>query len=95
MEKIDEIIELIDTKENKESRNFFLKYLSNWYWFVICVIVGVGLGYFIYKNLPENYLVSSKLLVKDENATVSPNLNFSNQQQPQRILEPMNIIKSR
>src|SRR5690554_3235102 len=91
MEKIDEIIELIDTKENKESRNFFLKYLNNWYWFAICVVIGVGLGYFIYRNLPINYLVTSKLLVKDENATVSPNLNFSNQQQPQRNANNTNI----
>lgn len=80
MEKIDEIIDLIDSKEKKESKSFFIKYIRNWYWFIIFLIIGAGAGYFIYKHLPDKYQVTSRLLVKDENSSLSSSLNFENQQ---------------
>jgi hypothetical protein len=46
MEKIDEIIDLIDSKEKKETKNFFIKYLKNWYWFIIFLMIGAGSGIF-------------------------------------------------
>ena len=79
MEKIDEIIDLIDSKENKETKSFFLKFLRNWYWFAILFAIGAASGYVIYTNLPSKYLVSSRLLVKDENSSLSSSLNFENQ----------------
>ncbi|MFW6327363.1 MAG: GumC family protein [Bacteroidota bacterium] len=80
MEKIDEIIDLIDSKEKKETKNFFIKYIRNWYWFVIFLVIGAGIGYFIYSNLPSKYLVTSRLLVEDENASLSSALDFEDRQ---------------
>ncbi len=80
MEKIDEIIELIDSKEKKETKSFLIKYIKNWYWFVIFLVIGAGAGYFIYKQLPYKYLVNSRVLVKDENSSLSSSLNFDDQQ---------------
>jgi tyrosine-protein kinase Etk/Wzc len=80
MEKIDEIINMIDAKEQKETKSFFLKYLRNWPWFVLFLVLGAAAGYFVYINLPQKYLVSSRLLVKDENSSLSSNLAFTNQQ---------------
>lgn len=79
MEKIDEIIDLIDSKEKKETKNFFIKYIRNWYWFVIFLIIGAGAGYFIYINMPSKYLVNSRLLIKDENSSLSSSLDFDQQ----------------
>lgn len=86
MEKIDEIIELIDSKETKNTKNFFIRYLNRWYLFVIFLVLGAGTGYFIYKNLPNAYVVNSKLLVKDENSSLGSNLNFTNQQQGRNVV---------
>src|SRR5690554_5645293 len=80
MEKFDEIIDMIDSKEKKETRSFFMKYIRNWYWFALFLVLGAAVGYFIYSNLPNKYLVSSRLLVKDENTSLSSSLNFENQQ---------------
>ncbi len=80
MEKIDEIIDLIDSKEEKETKNFFIKYIRNWYWFIVFLLVGAGVGYFIYINLPNKYLVTSRLLIKDENSSLSSSLNFDEKQ---------------
>lgn len=90
MEKIDEIIDLIDSKEKKETKSFFIKYLRNWYWFALFLLIGTGTGFFIYKSLPNKYLVSSKLLVKDENTSLGSSLNFDNNQ-PVRNANNTNI----
>ncbi len=90
MEKIDEIIDLIDSKEKNETKSFFVKYLRNWHWFILFLVIGAGIGFFIYKNLPNKYIVVSKLLVKDENSSVSPSLNLGNQQ-PGRNVNNTNI----
>jgi tyrosine-protein kinase Etk/Wzc len=80
MEKIDEIINMIDAKEQKETKSFFLKYLRNWPWFVLFLVLGAAAGFFVFKNLPAKYLVTSRLLVKDENNSLTSNLAFTNQQ---------------
>jgi tyrosine-protein kinase Etk/Wzc len=91
MEKIDEIINLIDSKEQNETKGFFLKYLKNWYWFVLFLLLGAVTGYFIYINLPSSYVVSSRLLIKDENTSLSSALNFDNQQALRNARQNTNI----
>ena len=70
MEKIDEIISLIETREKNETKNFFIKYLKKWPWFVLFCIIGGGIGYFYYKNSPNTYLISSRILIKNENNSI-------------------------
>ncbi len=71
MEKIEEIISLIDSHEKKESKNVFLRYLKKWPWFVVFCIIGGGLGYFMYKNSPNTYQVKSRILIKNKERVVN------------------------
>ncbi len=78
MERIDEIISIIDAHEKKQTKNLLLKYLKKWPWFVLAVIVGVGFGYFHYKNSPNKYQVGSRILIKGEESNLSNVLTFDN-----------------
>ena len=71
MEKIEEIISLIDSHEKKESKNVFLRYLKKWPWFVIFFIIGAGLGYFVFKYSPTTYQVTSRILIKNKERVVN------------------------
>lgn len=76
MEKLEEIISIIDSQEKKETKNFFLKYLKQWPWFLALSAVGVILSYFLYKNSPTYYEVKSRILVKTEDRSLSNLLSF-------------------
>ncbi|MFW6326697.1 MAG: GumC family protein [Bacteroidota bacterium] len=87
MERIDEIINLIDTHEKKETRNTFLKYLKKWPWFVVFCLIGLGLGYFYYKNSPTTYRVSSRLLIENRD----DDINAFNERSSQYMAQKINI----
>ncbi|MCG6190252.1 GumC family protein [Maribellus maritimus] len=70
MEKIDEIISLIDAYEKKQTKNYFLKYLKKWPWFLALCVIGVGLGFFKYKNSPNVYQVGSRILIKGQESSI-------------------------
>lgn len=79
MEKIEEIISLIEAQENKETKNVFLRYLKKWPWFVLFCMIGISAGYFFYKNSPNKYEVKSRILIKsEENNTLRSVLSFDN-----------------
>ena len=78
MERIEEIISRIDSQEKKETKNFLLKYLKKWPWFVLFCALGIAAGYFIYKNSPVTYMVKSRVLIKNEEKTMSSVLSFDN-----------------
>jgi tyrosine-protein kinase Etk/Wzc len=78
MEKIDDIISLIESHEKKETKNFFLKYLKRWPWFVLSCLIGGGLGYFIFKNSPNTYEVKSRILIKNEDNSIGSVFNMNN-----------------
>jgi capsular exopolysaccharide synthesis family protein len=78
MEKIEEIISLIDAHEKKETRNVFLKYLKKWPWFLLVCFIGVSLGYFVFKKSPNIYQVSSRILIKGEEKDLNNLLSFNN-----------------
>ncbi|HYQ58967.1 MAG TPA: hypothetical protein VEP89_16610, partial [Draconibacterium sp.] len=78
MEKIEEIISLIDSQEKKETKNIFLKYLKKWPWFVLLSVIGTGAGYYIYKNSPNTYKVQSKILIKKEDNSLSSVFSANN-----------------
>lgn len=64
MEKIENIIKLIDSKEQEKTNNILLKYAKHWPWFVIFCVIGFSIGFFIFKNTPNTYSVSSRILVQ-------------------------------
>lgn len=70
MEKIDEIISLIDAYEKKQTKNYFLKYIKKWPWFMALCAIGVALGFFYYKNSPNVYEVGSRILIKGQESNI-------------------------
>ncbi len=88
MDKIEDIIRLIDSHEKRETRNFFLKYLKQWPWFLLLSLIGIVLGYLYYKNLPSIYEVNSRILIKSENTSLSDLLSFDN---PVNVRDNINL----
>jgi tyrosine-protein kinase Etk/Wzc len=88
MDKIEDIIRLIDSHEKRETRNFFLKYLKQWPWFLVLSLIGIVLGYLYYKNLPSIYEVNSRILIKSENTSLSDLLSFDN---PVNVRDNINL----
>jgi capsular exopolysaccharide synthesis family protein len=78
MDKIEEIISLFDSHEKRETKNFFLKYLKQWPWFVVLSFIGIFFGYLYYKNSPLIFEVNSRILIKSENTSLSDLLSFDN-----------------
>ena len=77
MDKIEEIINLIDSQEKKETKSFFIKYLKQWPWFIAFSTLGVVLGYLLFINSPSVYEVKSRVLVKSEDKSLSNLLSFN------------------
>lgn len=71
MDNIEEIINKIDSQEKNETKKAFLNYIRKWPWFVIFVVIGVAAGYFYYKNSPTTYRVNSRVLIKNEEKSLS------------------------
>ena len=78
MEKIEEIISLIDSHQQKETKKVFKKYLKKWPWFIFFCALGMVLGFFKYKNSPNIYEVKSRILVVEEDHHLSSVLSFDN-----------------
>jgi tyrosine-protein kinase Etk/Wzc len=72
MQNIEELISYIGSEEKKKNKNQILKYLRKWPWFVLFSAIGVVLGYFTYKNSPNTYEVTSRLLVKSDENSINP-----------------------
>ncbi len=77
MDRIEDIFKLIDDKEEEKTENLFIKYVKQWPWFVAFCLVGMIAGYFIFKNLPNTYEVTSRLLVKSEEQELNSVLAFN------------------
>jgi len=80
MDKIEEIINLIESQEKKETKNFFMKYLKQWPWFIVFSALGVVLGYLLFINSPSVYEVESRILIKSEDKSLTNLLSFDNRE---------------
>jgi tyrosine-protein kinase Etk/Wzc len=78
MEKIDEIISLIESQEKKEAKSVFLKYLRQWPLFLILCLAGGAIGFFYYKKSPNIYEVKSRILIKSEDNSLGSVFNLDN-----------------
>jgi capsular exopolysaccharide synthesis family protein len=78
MDNLDNIIKIIDAKEDEKTQNLLFKYLKHWPWFVATCVIGILLGYFIFKNSPDTYEITSRLLVKSEESELNSVLAFNN-----------------
>lgn len=70
MDKNDDILKMLLEEDDKsfDFKEFLIKILRYWYWFVILVVIGVGTAFVYNKFTPPVYQVTSKLLVKDDNS---------------------------
>lgn len=78
MEKINEIISLIESQEKKEAKNVFLKYLRKWPLFLLLCMLGGAIGFFYYKNSPNTFEVKSRILIKSEENSLGYVFNLQN-----------------
>lgn len=78
MDNLDNIIKIIDAKEDEKTQSLLFKYLKHWPWFVATCVIGILLGYFIFKNSPDTYEITSRLLVKSEESELNSVLAFNN-----------------
>jgi tyrosine-protein kinase Etk/Wzc len=78
MERIDEIISLIEAQEKKEAKSIFLKYLRKWPLFLLLCLAGGAIGFFYYKNSPNIYEVKSRILIKNEDNSLGSVFNLDN-----------------
>lgn len=78
MDKIEEILNQIDVQQKKETTKVFRKYLRKWPWFILFFVLGLGTGYFIYTKSPDTFMVKSRILVTEENQSISSVLAFNN-----------------
>ncbi len=84
MDNLDDIIKLIDSRESEKTQNILSKYLKQWPWFLAACLIGIFAGYFLYKNSPDKYEITSRLLVNSEEAELSSVLAFNNYRQDTR-----------
>ena len=69
--------------------------LSNWYWFVISVIIALALGYYYIKITPPVYKRSISILIKSKDSANEPLLNelgISNT--PSNLTNEMELLKT-
>ncbi|MFD1771571.1 GumC family protein [Sphingobacterium suaedae] len=52
--------------DNKDLLTFIGRILRNWYWFVLCGLIGVALAFFYLRYTTPTYMVKAKLLVSDD-----------------------------
>ncbi|NJN24882.1 MAG: polysaccharide biosynthesis tyrosine autokinase [Cyclobacteriaceae bacterium] len=57
-------------------RELLMKIRANWYWFLICGLIGAGTGYLLTKASSANYDVSTTLLVNEENKKMGSDFLF-------------------
>ena len=47
--------------------DLFFYFLSNWYWFVLCIAICVGIAYYRYAKTPLVYRSEATIIIKDPN----------------------------
>lgn len=81
-------------------RKEIAKYLRNWPWFVVCVIIFVTMGYVYLRYTTPLYSARTKIILKDENAKNSESVIFSdlgilNGSTTQNIENELGILRSK
>jgi capsular exopolysaccharide synthesis family protein len=78
MEKIEDVIYLIDSEEKEKTKNLLFSYIKRWPWFMATGILGMALGYFVFRNSPTTYQTSSRILVGSVSNDMNSVLSFNN-----------------
>lgn len=59
-------------------RDILIKILSNWYWFVISVLIGASIAYVIHRTTTAEFQVSTTLLINNKNKQLGSEFLFDN-----------------
>jgi capsular exopolysaccharide synthesis family protein len=96
MDKIEDLINTVDSENKAKQRNVFLKYIQNWYWFAIFCSIGLICGFLLFKASPQTYKVQSRLLIPTEESALSALMPFNSQILPkyQKIENQIGILQS-
>ena len=60
-------------KQNKDQINLvdlFFYLLSHWYWFLLCILIAVGLAYYKYSKTPFTYRSAVTVVIKDPSNSI-------------------------
>jgi capsular exopolysaccharide synthesis family protein len=90
MLKKEEIFHLIENQHKQETQSLLFRYLKKWKWFVAFALVGVVLGFLIYRNSPNTYEVTSRIIVKSDEKSLESLLTFNDQRMD--LGEKTNIV---
>lgn len=96
MEKIEDFLDSIESKDKEIRQNVILKYIKNWYWFLLFCILGAVGGFVVFKLTPASYKVQSRLLIPTEDNALSALLPFDSPIMPknQKIENQIGILQS-
>ncbi len=56
-------------EEGLDIKKYIFKILSNWYWFVLTIFVGLAISYYINRYAEEVYTVSASIILKDDQSS--------------------------
>ncbi|MFB6318205.1 GumC family protein [Saccharicrinis sp. FJH54] len=68
----------LSTKQTNQNSTNISRYLRNWPWFFILVMLGAATGLFLYKITPTEFQVESKILIKSDNNPLNSNITMEN-----------------
>jgi tyrosine-protein kinase Etk/Wzc len=96
MEKIEDLLNSLNSEEKENQKNTLIKYINNWYWFTLFCVIGLICGFLLFKFTPQSYSVQSRLLIPVEdngNNSIAP---FNSQILPrnQKIENQIGILQS-
>ncbi|MGQ9847279.1 MAG: polysaccharide biosynthesis tyrosine autokinase [Bacteroidales bacterium] len=77
--------EQIQRNENIDIQKFFVKILSNWYWFALTVFIAISIAYFINRYSDPVFKQSAYVMIQDKENTLSGGI--------ENILEEQGIIR--
>ncbi|RKD87730.1 GumC family protein [Mangrovibacterium diazotrophicum] len=71
MDRKEELLKLLLQKEEQPQniKDFLFKLLYHWKWFVLTVVVGVGIAFVFNRYTPATYRVKSLLFIKDKESS--------------------------
>lgn len=85
MDKFEEILNTLESENKDVRQSFLIKFIKNWYWFILTCVLGIAAGYVIFRYTPPSYLVQSRLLIPSEDNVQNTLLSFDNQVIPKNL----------
>ncbi|MFA8434741.1 MAG: GumC family protein [Marinifilaceae bacterium] len=66
MQQVDELMEYFEERKQNNTKDFLLRLLSKWHYFVLFGILGVSIGFVVNSMLPPQYRTETSLLINED-----------------------------